>query len=309
MHKVGAILLASASLSSCGSGESQPLALHQQSWRLVKAEWWLLHSPYGMQINTENKATSFEYDESNEISHISSINLAPFLDKNAPSQDTPEENLLLFNSYRFFNASSSDWDVVEETLVPVTPDTQLSSDQRLVKLHTFQSWGDTSQVSRLLLGNWGGASELDPNFPAPSDFNTDSTDIDSDFPNITTGVPTTQRKYENGKVSQVLYFDSTNEKPFYRQVINYENNRLSNIQQARRVDSSDADTAWQNSVIYNYIYPTAATVIVEVTLESAIGEIRSFIVNATYEQADCGPITKERSLKMVPQPFPYCIIR
>ena len=309
MHKIGATLLVSASLSACSSDEAQPPSeTPQQSWRLVAADWWLLRGPYGMQISTKNRTTLFEYDESDEISHISSVNLEPTIDDSAAPTEMSEENLLSFNSYRFFNTSSSNWDIVEHTLVQATQETRPDSESRFMTLYTFQSWGDTSSLSRLTLGDWGGVNEqLDPNFPEPSDF--DTVDSDSDFPNFSAMLPTTQRHYDNGKVSQVLYFDSHDEKPFYRQSINYEKNLLSNIQQARRVDFGNAESIWEKSVTYSYIYPTAATVMVEVTLENAMGEIQSFMASATYEQANCGPMTKERSQKMVPQPFVFCITR
>jgi hypothetical protein len=72
------------------------------------------------------------------------------------------------------------------------------------------------------------------------------------------------------------------------------------------------DILYGNSHIeYRYDYSDFRYGIVKVSVYTQVeGELHKFIdLSATYEEADCGPMTTERSQKYVPDPFPVCFER
>lgn len=146
----------------------------------------------------------------------------------------------------------------------------------------FIDWGDTVYNWADFGDAWGGTSD---------------TDNDEDLAELPKN--NTQRTYNaSGQLTQVV-FKNENSTPIDSTMLNWEGNLLQSV-----VSST-------YPIEYRYDYSQLNLGVVTVTLyDHSYSEPQKLTeLKATYEAAECGQMTLERSKKFVPEPFPVCIAR
>ena len=225
------------------------------------------------------------------------------------------------------------------TDIPEQPD---SCSDPIIKTSTlgFDDWGDNTYIWGSVSESWAGDTESSDGLKDDYFFESDPEGMVSEgfiFPLLgdINALPTTEqaepwlpventplREYSNqGLLTYIGYKDLFDSNQYAKEVVlSWQGQALDKITVIRpefkRIDNPSngvvQDIYYGNPhVEYRYDYSQFQYGVVKASIYIDVeGELQKLIdLTATYEQADCGPMTLERSKKYVPEPFPICFER
>lgn len=255
-----------------------------------------------------------------------------FLDvRDVPTFDCSESNDINREPCVFTSGGLTD--IPEQPDICLDPITETSTVD-------FFDWGDNTYIWGSVSDSWSGDAESSDGLKDHYFFESDSEGMVSEgfiFPSLgdENALPTTEqtepwlpventplREYSNqGLLTYIAHEDPFDNNQYVKEVaLSWQGQSLDKITVTtpgfKRIDNPSngfsQDIYFGNPhVEYRYDYSELQYGVVKVSIYSDVeGELQKLIdLSATYEQADCGPMTLERSKKYVPEPFPVCFER